>query len=185
MKKSVISVLLVAILILAAGCSSGESGEGGGSWNEGNPQPKGPENPASDFEYKYDAAAGGVVITKYIGTAIKVRIPEKIEGEPVVEIGKEAFNRSGIMEVYIPNSVTSIGDVAFYECTGLTGIMIPDSVTSIGRWAFINCPNLTATYKGKSYKYEPPPPPSPDPDGAGAAIIIDLPQEFFDAVNGR
>ena len=36
----------------------------------------------------------------------------------------------------IPNSVTSIGDMAFYGCTSLTSITIPNSVTSIGDDAF-------------------------------------------------
>ena len=44
----------------------------------------------------------------------------------------------------IPNSVTSIGDYAFYECFGLTDITIPNSVTSIGNSAFFNCKELTS-----------------------------------------
>ena len=44
----------------------------------------------------------------------------------------------------IPNSVTSIGDWAFYKCTGLTSITIPDSVTSIGYYAFEHCAGLTS-----------------------------------------
>lgn len=36
-------------------------------------------------------------------------------------------------------SVTSIGDEAFYYCTGLTSITIPNSVTSIGYRAFSGC----------------------------------------------
>ncbi len=36
----------------------------------------------------------------------------------------------------IPDSVTSIGDGAFYNCTSLTSIVIPDSVTTIGVKAF-------------------------------------------------
>ena len=36
-------------------------------------------------------------------------------------------------------SVTSIGDHAFYNCSGLTSVTIPNSVTSIGWSAFYNC----------------------------------------------
>ena len=44
----------------------------------------------------------------------------------------------------IPNSVTSIGDYAFYDCLSLTSVIIPDSVTSIGRYAFSRCSSLTS-----------------------------------------
>ena len=40
-------------------------------------------------------------------------------------------------------SVTSIGDYAFYLCSGLTSVTIPNSVTSIGSWAFYYCSGLT------------------------------------------
>ena len=39
----------------------------------------------------------------------------------------------------IPDSVTSIGDYAFFDCRNLTNIKIPDSVTNIGECAFYNC----------------------------------------------
>ena len=42
----------------------------------------------------------------------------------------------------IPNSVTSIGASAFYDCTGLTEVNIPNSVTSIGNYAFKGCTGL-------------------------------------------
>ena len=44
----------------------------------------------------------------------------------------------------IPDSVTSIGDYAFYGCSSLTSIIIPDSVTSIGNRAFCGCSSLTS-----------------------------------------
>lgn len=50
----------------------------------------------------------------------------------------------------IPNSVTSIGDYAFYCCTGLTSVDIPDSVTSIGEYAFYGCTGLTGVTIGNS-----------------------------------
>ena len=44
----------------------------------------------------------------------------------------------------IPNSVTSIGSHAFYDCNNLTSVTIPNSVTSIGGYAFYSCDNLTS-----------------------------------------
>jgi hypothetical protein len=41
-----------------------------------------------------------------------------------------------ITDLIIPNSVTSIGDYAFYGCSGLTSVTIPNSVTRIGASAF-------------------------------------------------
>ena len=44
----------------------------------------------------------------------------------------------------IPNSVTSIGGGAFYECSSLTSVVIPDSVTIIDSDAFAGCSSLTS-----------------------------------------
>ena len=44
----------------------------------------------------------------------------------------------------IPNSVTTIGDSAFWDCDSLTSINIPNSVTTIGKGAFSGCDSLTS-----------------------------------------
>ena len=41
-----------------------------------------------------------------------------------------------VTDFTIPNSVTSIGDFAFYKCSGITSVTIPNSVTAIGNGAF-------------------------------------------------
>ena len=64
-----------------------------------------------------------------------------------------AFNDYVNGDVVIPNSVeyngvtysvTSIGETAFYGCSGLTSVSIPNSVTSIGWAAFWVCSGLSS-----------------------------------------
>ena len=72
-------------------------------------------------------------------------IPDSYDSKPVTSIGNTAFsNCSGLTSITIPNSVTSIGQGAFLGCYGLTSITIGSGVTSIGAGAFSNCSGLTS-----------------------------------------
>ena len=63
----------------------------------------------------------------------------------VTSIGDGAFyEHVSLTSITIPNSVTSIGDAAFSGCSSLTSITIPNSVTSIGEHAFRSCSSLTS-----------------------------------------
>ena len=80
------------------------------------------------------------VLVKYRGGCSNVTIPDS-----VTSIGKEAFyDCTSLTSITIPDSVTSIGEQAFYDCISLTSITIPDSVTSIGNMAFCGCESLTS-----------------------------------------
>ena len=60
-------------------------------------------------------------------------ITKAVVPDYVTSIGDSAFrNCTGLTSITIPDSVTSIGDYAFYGCKGITSVTIPDSVTSIG-----------------------------------------------------
>ena len=50
----------------------------------------------------------------------------------------------------IPDSVTTIGDLAFYGCYSLTSVTIGNSVTTIGSHAFRYCSSLTSVTIGNS-----------------------------------
>ena len=84
---------------------------------------------------------GTTLIQYAIGkTATSFTIPDS-----VTSIGYMAFyGCDSLTSVDIPDSVTSIGYSAFYGFNSLTSVVIPDSVTSIGDKAFSYCSSLTS-----------------------------------------
>ncbi|MBQ7379276.1 MAG: leucine-rich repeat protein [Clostridia bacterium] len=109
--------------------------------------PDTPDKPADEasegLAYKLNEEGTGYVVTG-IGTCTDtdVVIPAMYEGLPVVEIGYLAFRRCDLTSITMPDSITSIGDSAFFGCTALTSITIPDGVTSIGVRTFDSCYSL-------------------------------------------
>ena len=84
-------------------------------------------------------------VTGYNGNADNVVIPKTYRGIPVKIIKDHAFRyQTRLKSITLPDSVTSIGNSAFYGCSGLTSITIPDRVTSIGEGAFSGCTGLTS-----------------------------------------
>lgn len=62
----------------------------------------------------------------------------------LTSIGQSAFySCSNLTEIHLPASLTSIGDSAFRCCDNLTEINFPDNLTSVGIYAFWNCYSLT------------------------------------------
>ena len=59
----------------------------------------------------------------------------------------------GCQSTFIPSSVTSIDEFAFYGCRGLANIVIPSSVTSIGKSTFYNCSGLTSVVVEEGNKF--------------------------------
>ena len=105
----------------------------------------------TDGNPKYHSAGNCLIetATKTLIAGCKTSIIP--DDDSVTSIGNHAFyNCSGLTSITIPNGVTSIGSGAFYGCSGLTSITIPDSVTSIGSDAFYNCSGLTSVTIGNS-----------------------------------
>ena len=73
-----------------------------------------------------------------------ITVPETLGGKTVTGIGNLAFyNCSGHTGVTIPGSVTHIGDYAFEYCTGLASVTMGNGVAVIGYGAFAACSGLT------------------------------------------
>lgn len=142
------------------------------------------EPSASDFTYHEED--GGIVITEYKGSARNLAIPAEIDGCPVTTIGEGGltpisttlragafYNCEKLIEVVIPESVTSFGDSSTYhfytvfentvwlrkkqredplvivnhvviDGKACTGdVVIPEGVTQIAAGAFQGCAELT------------------------------------------
>ena len=94
-----------------------------------------------------------ITITGYSGSSTNVVIPEyiNVNGEDIIvrEIKNNAFYSNDIItSVTIPNSVTTIGNDAFRDCSNLTTVTISENsnLTTIGSSAFFNCSSLTSIY---------------------------------------
>lgn len=97
------------------------------------------------------------VITKYTGVDSDVAVPEQIglEKYPVVRIGQGAFEKTGITNVTIPDSVKEIGNCAFEECKKLKKVVLPDNLTQMGTYVFRKCSALEEINWPSVMKYVP------------------------------
>ena len=117
MKKSIlISLMLIIVLGAFVAC--------GGKYD-----------PASDFRVRNLEDGKSVEIIDYVGNKQNVRIPPKIDGKVVANIGNRAFRNKDLNSVSIPNTVTYIGIEAF-SGNHLLEINIPNSVKEIKNFAF-------------------------------------------------
>lgn len=86
-----------------------------------------------------DFVLRGSVLVQYQGQAEDVIIPANLR---ITEIGDNAFSKTGITSVVIPEGVQRIEQRAFFECYDLASVTIPNSVKVLNSEAFYSCHNL-------------------------------------------
>ena len=105
--------------------------------------------PSEGLDYTLNNNGSGYSVSG-IGTCTdtEIVIPSSYEGLPVQGIANGAFqNNTTITSVFIPDSVTSIGDNAFFN-SSITSATIPNSVTSMGVKVFYLCKKLVTVKIG-------------------------------------
>jgi hypothetical protein len=94
-----------------------------------------------DGVYVYKVIDDGTVeIEKYLGNETEIDIPSELGGKTVTSIGKKSFSklkRNEYTTVNVPDTVTSIGELAFAYCQNLT-IRGCENVEEIRKYAFID-----------------------------------------------
>lgn len=102
-----------------------------------------PNTDATDNSaFTYVNHGDSIEITGFDNSVSDVVIPSEIEGLPVTAISVGAFYLSTITSIEIPNTVTSIGEMAFLGCTSLKSVKLSTGVAKIDKNAFGSCSAL-------------------------------------------
>ena len=131
--------------------------------NNGNPFFKKLREINVDPDHPDYSSENGVLYNR--DKTVLISCPRAVSGKVVIpdsvtEIGEQAFyGCASVTEVVIPSGVTEIKEKAFADCKSLKKIVLPESVKKIGAEAFLRCAKLTtAGLKGtgdkKGYAYE-------------------------------
>ena len=97
-----------------------------------------------EFEFSFSCSSNPLFKAAHIFSDENTEITNLVIPNSVTTIGELAFfGCSGLTSVSIGNSVTTIGELSFSGCSGMTSLSISNSVTTIGSYAFEECSGLT------------------------------------------
>ena len=96
------------------------------------------------FEYSIQSDEVYIDYVNYSMEAID--IPSQLGGLPVTRIGEEAFYQNACISITLPNTLTTLGDHAFYRCHQIKQITLPAETVSIGSNPFFRCSALESIH---------------------------------------
>lgn len=91
------------------------------------------------------------IITNYSGNVVSLKIPEKINNVSVIGIAENVFNTPGLLEIYLPDTLSSLGDTSLWGGTNQNGCFYENTIIKyihgknikiVGSNAFHGCSSL-------------------------------------------
>ena len=111
--------------------------------------------PTEGLIYELSSDGTYAEVVGYVGVAKKIIVADEYQDAPVKVIAESAFNDTAIAGITIPNSVTTIGDLAFAHCIELAFVKIGKNVSDIGKSVFYSCDaleNIFVDEENETYK---------------------------------
>lgn len=99
-------------------------------------------------DYEYAVVNGEAVITACLSADTVLNVPSEIEGLTVTAVYPAAFQYCTSEEIILPETITLIREMAFYNCINLKKIELPQSLTEIRSNAFDSCTLLKSLNTG-------------------------------------
>ncbi len=96
-----------------------------------------------DFVYCYNANAqtgeNEYKLVAYLGNAVTLTLPTDYRGQSYDIFNGAFMGNDSLREVYLPDGLKEIDDLAFSGCKSLISVSLPDTLTEIGNNAFYDC----------------------------------------------
>jgi hypothetical protein len=99
-----------------------------------------------DFSYSFDfRGCTGESFTSVANHSNAAQINEVYLGETLKTVGGYAFDGCvNMTNTQLPPAVETVGDYAFRDCHALSDVVFPKTIESIGDYAFAGCTGITA-----------------------------------------
>ncbi|MBO5938855.1 MAG: leucine-rich repeat protein [Clostridia bacterium] len=109
--------------------------------------------PATDVFDHEPTGDGTTTITRLLKIRSTLPIPTILDGLTVTAIGEGVFaelSKEQVTSISLPETVTSVGEEAFYECRGIELTVDPRAIlTEVGAGAFYGCDGLRSVTLGE------------------------------------
>ncbi len=97
------------------------------------------------IDYKLSENGEYIIVIGYSDVLPNVTVPAEIEGLPVKEISKSAFqNQIHVYSITLPDSVEIIGEAAFRNCASLVSVKLPSGLKELPFEGFRDCKVLSS-----------------------------------------